>query len=232
MQLSGANVIIIGGSSGMGLATAQLAKEERANVTIVSRSRERLRRAVEVLGNVDAKVADFTIESEVAAIFAHLKHVDHVFVSAGGYFGASVMEAELDTFRSDVAQRLWGPLYVVRHAVPKMSNGSITFLTGQLASRPAAGAAVTGAMHAALETLAKGLAIELAPIRVNAVEAGTIDTPAFGEYRDQVAKEASKRLPVKRIGSPHEVAHAVLLLMTNDFITGEVFHIDGGERLV
>ncbi|SRR6266498_2741915 len=232
MQLSRANVIIIGGSSGMGLATAQLAKEAGANVTIVSRSRDRLQRAVEVLGDVEFKVADFTIESEVAAIFVDLNRVDHVFVSAGGYFGANVMDAELDTFRADVAQRLWGPLYVVRHAVPKMSNGSITFLTGQLASRPAAGAVVTGAMHAALETLAKGLALELAPIRVNAVEAGTIDTPAFGEYRDQVAEEASKRLPVKRIGFPQEVAHAVLLLMTNEFITGEIIHVDGGERFV
>ena len=232
MQLSGTNVIVIGGSSGMGLATAQLAREAGANVTIVSRSRERLQRAIRVLGDVEFKVADFTIESDVAAVFGGFPRVDHVFVSAGSYFGANVMEADFDAFRSDVAQRLWGPLYVVRHAMPKMSNGSITFLTGQLASRPAAGAAVTGAMHAALETLAKGLALELAPIRVNAVEAGTIDTPAFGEYRDQVAEEASKRLPVKRIGSAQEVAHAVLLLMTNEFMTGEIIHVDGGERFV
>ena len=232
MDLHGTNVVIIGGSSGMGLATAELAKQSGAKVTIASRSSVRLQNAVQVLGDVQSKVANFTIESDVAALFEGFDHVDHVFVSAGEYFGTSVMKSDFEIFRSDVAQRLWGPLYVVRHTVPKMTNGSITFLTGQLASRPSAGAVVTGAMHAALETLAKGLALELAPIRVNAVEAGTIDTPAFGEYRDEVVKEASANLPLKRIGSAKEVASAVLLLMTNEFITGEVLHVDGGQRLI
>jgi len=185
-----------------------------------------------VLGDVQSKVANFTIESDVAALFDEVDHVDHIFISTGGYFGTRVMNADFEMFRSDVAQRLWGPLYVVRHAVPKMTNGSITFLTGQLASRPSGGAGVTGAMHAALATLAKGLALELAPIRANAVEAGTIDTPGFGEYRDEVVKDASTNLALKRIGSAKEVASAVILLMTNEFITGEVLHVDGGQRLI
>jgi NAD(P)-dependent dehydrogenase (short-subunit alcohol dehydrogenase family) len=232
MRLRGANVVIIGGSSGMGFAAAQLVKNEGAKVIIASRSSEKLQRAVEQLGDAQAIVADMTNESDVERIFRDLDHVDHVFVSAGGYFGAKVIGTDLDIFRSNVAQKFWGPLYIVRNAAPKMTNGSITFLTGQLASRPAADAVVTSAMHAALETLAKGLALELAPIRVNALAAGIIDTPLWGDFRDEAEQDASKTLPVKRMGSAQEVAQAVILLMTNGFITGEILHVDGGGRLV
>lgn len=232
MTLRGTNVIVVGGSSGMGFATAQLAKEQGANVIIASRSTEKLQLAAQRLGDVQVVVADVTSESDVEKIFHDLDRVDHVFISAGGYYGAKVMEADLDTFRSDVAQHFWGPLFVVRQAVPKMTIGSITFLTGVLASRPSADAAVTAAMHAALETLARGLALELAPIRVNALAAGTIDTPLWGDFRNEAAQQASDSLPVKRMGLAEEVAQAVVLLMTNGFITGEVLHVDGGERLV
>ena len=116
--------------------------------------------------------------------------------------------------------------------MPKMTGGSITFLSGQYASRPASGAVITAAMNAAIEVLAKGLALELAPIRVNAIAPGLIDTPMLGEEREGAAKWAGDTLPVKRMGLAEEVAQAVVLLMTNGFITGEVLHIDGGGRLV
>jgi NAD(P)-dependent dehydrogenase (short-subunit alcohol dehydrogenase family) len=113
-----------------------------------------------------------------------------------------------------------------------MTAGSITCLSGQLGSRPAAGAVVTSAMNAAVEALAKGLALELAPIRVNAVAPGLIDTPLLGDARDQGAEWATATLPVGRIGRADEVAQAVILLMSNDYITGEVLHVDGGGRYV
>ena len=232
MDIQGSQVVIIGGSSGMGLATARLAKERGATVTIASRSAEKLDHAARQLGDVRAVVADMTIESDVGSIFHGLDHVDHVFVSAGGWFGARVMEADLDTFRSDVAQRIWGPIYIVRQAVPKMTNGSITFLTGEAASKPASGAAVTCALLAGLETLAKGLALELAPIRVNSIAPGMIDTPIRGNGRAKAAQWAAANLPVKRIGIAEEVAQAAVLFMTNGFITGEVLHVDGGGRLL
>jgi NAD(P)-dependent dehydrogenase (short-subunit alcohol dehydrogenase family) len=232
MRLLGANVVIIGGTSGMGLATARLAKERGANVTIASRSSEKLSRAVQQLGDVRAVSADITSESDVQAIFEAIERVDHVFISAGRLLRGKVMEADLEIFNSDVDQRFWGPLYVVRNAVPKMTAGSLTFLSGQYASKPAPGAIVTAAMNAAIETLAKGLALELAPIRVNAVAPGLIDTPILGEHRDGASEWAKARLPLKRMGLAEEVAQAVVLLMTNGFITGEVVHIDGGGRLV
>jgi NAD(P)-dependent dehydrogenase (short-subunit alcohol dehydrogenase family) len=232
MDLRGSHVVIIGGSSGMGLATAQLVKQHGATVTIASRSPEKLRHAVSHLGEVRTIVADLTNESDVYTIFHDLDRVDHVFISAGRFFEGKLIEADLDTFRSDVAQRFWGPLYVVRRAVPKMTHGSITFLTGQYGSRPAVGAVVTAAMFAAIETLAKGLALEVAPIRVNAVAPGLIDTPLLGEHREGAAKWAEETLLVKRMGLAEEVAQAVVLLMSNGFMTGEVLHIDGGGRLV
>ena len=232
MTLLETNVVIIGGSSGMGFATARLAQEQGANVTIASRSSEKLRQAVQQLGHVRAVVADIMIESDVQEIFRELDRVDHIFISGGQWLGGTVVAAKLETLHSDVNQRFWGPLYVVRHAMPKMTSGSITFLSGQYGSRPAVGAVVTAAMNAAIEVLAKGLALELAPIRVNAIAPGLIDTPMLGDYREGAAKWAVESLPVKRIGLAEEVAQAVILLMTNGFITGEVLHIDGGGRLV
>lgn len=231
MRLLGANVVIIGGTSGMGFATARLAKEQGANVTIASRSSEKLSFAAQQLGDVRAVSADITSESDVQAILG-IERVDHVFISAGRLLRGKVMEADLEILYSDVDQRFWGPLYVVRNAVPKMTAGSLTFLSGQYASRPAPGAVVTAAMNAAIETLAKGLALELAPIRVNAVAPGLIDTPILGEHRDGASEWAKATLPLKRMGLAEEVAQAVVLLMTNGFITGEVVHIDGGGRLV
>ena len=232
MTLLGANVVIIGGSSGMGFATARLAKEQGANVTIASRSSEKLQHAVRQLGNIRAVVADITSESDVQEILRELDRVDHVFISAGKWWGGKVVEANVETLRSEVEERFWGPLYIVRNAAPKMANGSITFLTGQLASTPDVGSVVTAAIQAGVEVMAKGLALELAPVRVNAVAPGLIDTPLIGEDRSEAAKWAEDKLPVRRMGVAEEVAQAVLLLMTNGFITGEVLHIDGGGRLI
>lgn len=230
-NLHGSHVVIMGGSSGMGLATARLVMEHGATVTIASRSPEKLRQAADYLGDVRTIVADITREADVAEVFRDLERVDHIFISAGRFIGAKIMEADIDTFRSEVSQRFWGPLYVIRHAVPKMREGSITLLTGQLASRPAIGSVVTAALHAALETLTQGLALELAPIRVNALAAGAIDTPLWDGFREELSK-AGESLPVKRVGTTQEVAGAVVLLMTNGFITGEVLHVDGGGRWV
>lgn len=184
------------------------------------------------LGGAWTVVADIAREPDMQALFRDMERVDHIFISAGRPLFGKLLEAELETLRGDVDQRFWGVVYVVRHAAPKMRQGSITFLSGQFGSRPAIGATVTSAMNSAVETLAKGLALELAPLRVNAIAPGPIDTPFAGEEGRKASEQwARTRLPVKRIGTAGEVAQAVLLLMTNDFITGEVLHIDGGGRL-
>lgn len=232
MDLQNKNVVVIGGSSGMGLATAVLVKEQGARVVIASRSRPKLDQAVQQIGEAQAIVTDLTKESDIRKLFEKQDQVDHVFISGGSMLIGKVVETDLQTFRVDVAQRFWGPLIVVRYAVPLMSDGSITFLTGQYGSRPSVGSVVTAAMFAATEMLAKGMALELAPIRVNALAPGLIDTPILGPHRDGFAKWAEDTLPMRRMGLVEEVAQAVVLLMTNGFITGEVLHIDGGGRWV
>jgi NAD(P)-dependent dehydrogenase (short-subunit alcohol dehydrogenase family) len=242
MRLDGNRVIIIGGSSGIGLETARLALAERASVTIAGRSVERLRRAAESLvapgkpDRIRAVVADVAEESSIQALFAGETRVDHVFVPAGELrpAGGDAMATELEGLRSILEVRLLGIARVVRQAKPRMESGSITLMSGLYSTRPAKGGAMAAAAVAGVEGMTRALALDLAPIRVNAVAPGLIDTPlwdSFGPQRDAFAARAAK-LPVGRMGRPDEVAEAVLFLMTNGFVTGTVLTIDGGGGLV
>jgi NAD(P)-dependent dehydrogenase (short-subunit alcohol dehydrogenase family) len=133
-----------------------------------------------------------------------------------------------------LGQRLLGVAYVVRQAKPRMDGGSITLMSGLYSTRPSAGGAISAAAVAAVEGMTRALALDLAPIRVNAVAPGLIDTPlweAFGAQRDAILASTA-RLPVGRVGRPEEVASAVIFLMCNGFITGAVLPVDGGGGLV
>jgi len=236
MKLKGADVVVLGGSSGIGLAAAKLAQHEGATVTIAGRSRDKLAQAQRELGEVRTVVADVTDEASVGRVFEELNHVDHVLISAGTIVNGRIVDNDLATLRHIVDERIWGPTYVVRHARPRMTGGSITFTSGGLSSRPRLGAAMITAGLAAVEALAPALALELAPVRVNAVTPGLIDTPllyaAYGANRDALVNGRAAVLPGKRIGTPDEVAHAIIMLMTNEYINGAVLHIDGGGRFL
>jgi NAD(P)-dependent dehydrogenase (short-subunit alcohol dehydrogenase family) len=240
MQLHGKRVVIIGGSSGIGLETARLALAEGAFVTIAGRSEERLRRASESIApageRLRAVVADLSEESSVQSLFARESRVDHVFVPAGELRpgGGDLMKADVDALRSILEVRVLGVTHVVRHAGPKMEDGSITLMSGLYSTRPAPGVGMAVAALGAVEGLTRALALDLAPIRVNAVAPGVIDTPlwdSFGAQREAILARGAK-LPVGRIGRPEEVAAAVIFLMGNGFVTGAVLPIDGGGRLV
>jgi len=249
MRLDEHRVVIIGGSSGIGLETARLALVEGAFVTIAGRSEDRLRRAAESLEfsyeDASAKtptdrlrcvVADISEESSVRSLFAGERHVDHLFLPAGELRPgtADMLGADREGPRSILEIRLLGVVHAVRHARPTMQGGSITLMSGLYSTRPAAGGAMAAAAVAGVEGMTRALALDLAPIRVNAVAPGLIDTPlwdAFGPQRQAFAARAAK-LPVGRIGRPEEVAEAVIFLMTNGFVTGTVLPIDGGGGLV
>jgi NAD(P)-dependent dehydrogenase (short-subunit alcohol dehydrogenase family) len=177
MKLKGADVVVLGGSSGIGFAAAKLAQQEGATVTIAGRSRDKLAQAQRELGEVRTVVADVTDEASVGRVFDELNHVDHVLISAGTIVNGRIVDNDLSTLRHIVDERIWGPTYVVRHARPRMTGGSMTFTSGGLSSRPRLGAAMITAGLAAVEALAPALALELAPVRVNAVTPGLIDTP-------------------------------------------------------
>lgn len=236
MKLKGANIVVMGGSSGIGLAAAKLAQHEGATVTIAGRSLEKLAQAQRELDGVRTVVADVTDDASVGRVFEELDHVDHVLISAGTIVNGKIVDNDLATLRHIVDERIWGPTYVVRHARPRMTSGSLTFMSGGLSSRPRLGAAMITAGLAAVEALAPALALELAPVRVNAVTPGLIDTPllhaAYGANRDALVNSRAAALPGKRIGTADEVAQAIIMLMTNEYINGAVLHIDGGGRFL
>ncbi|MSP89312.1 MAG: SDR family oxidoreductase [Alphaproteobacteria bacterium] len=235
-EMHGRRVLVLGGSSGIGLATARLAHELGAVVTITGRNVTRLDAARTLIGGGDAFVGDITRESDVASAFARLGIVDHVFLAGGGSLFGNLVELPQDRLEGLVQERIWAPVYVARCAVRHMTAGSITLMSGGLGSRPVPGGAMKHAVLCATEGLARGLALELAPLRVNAIAPGYTRTPAFesllgDDPEAQIARMAAG-LPLKRIGRPEEVAQAVLALMTNDFINGEVLHADGAGRFV
>jgi NAD(P)-dependent dehydrogenase (short-subunit alcohol dehydrogenase family) len=246
VRLDGKRVVIIGGSSGIGLETARLALADGAFVTIAGRSEDRLWRATEnLLSTHDARtrpdrlrsvVADVTEEPSLQALFGGEERIDHLFLPAGELRpgGGCALTSDLPGLRAILETRLLGVTIVVRHARLKMVNGSITLMSGLYSTRPARGGAIAAAAVAAVEGMTRALALDLAPIRVNAVAPGLIDTPlwdSFGAQREAILARGAT-LPVGRIGRPEEVAEAVLFLMSNGFVTGTVLAIDGGGSLI
>jgi NAD(P)-dependent dehydrogenase (short-subunit alcohol dehydrogenase family) len=235
-------IVIVGGSSGMGLALAQKLLAAQAEVTIVGRSADRLRSAVERLGEtrlLRTVVADVTSEDQVRDLFASIQALDHIVTTAADIAGVYELLPNMDiaTARRVLDSKIIGPLLLAKHGAPRLaSNGSITFTSGIAAYRPAARGSVVAAANGALESLAYALAIELAPIRVNVVSPGWTDTPIWefvaGERKSAVLDAMARRLPAGRIGQPEDVAAAIVSLMQNSFITGTVLHVDGGQRLV
>jgi NAD(P)-dependent dehydrogenase (short-subunit alcohol dehydrogenase family) len=241
-SLEGRNVIIVGGSSGIGLATARGALEKGARVTITGRSQERLDSARAVLGELAERLETHALDAldraGTAAFFAGFHDIDHLFVTPGSYVVDLHLEPDIDTMREPMDRRFISALQAAKHAYPKLVRdeaSSITLMSGTATVRPLPGAAMSGASCAAVEALARALALDFAPIRVNALRAGFFDTPfldeALGNKRAEVIAMLKERLPLHRIGRPEEAAHAVLFMMENRFVTGISLTVDGGGSL-
>jgi NAD(P)-dependent dehydrogenase (short-subunit alcohol dehydrogenase family) len=230
MQLAGKKVVVVGGSSGIGLATAQLAKQEGAEVLIASRSAEKLKAAAEKLG-VKAMPADVTSDDSVASLFKQCGTVDHVVVTAAQLKTGPFKSVAMDDARATLEGKFWGAWRCAR-AADIRSDGTLSLVSGYLSIRPRANAAIVGVANGALESLTRALALELAPVRVNCVSPGVIDTPiraAMPEAarRDMLAKTAAA-LPVGRVGESEDVAKQILTFMTLGFMTGSIVYLDGG----
>jgi NAD(P)-dependent dehydrogenase (short-subunit alcohol dehydrogenase family) len=236
MQLKNRNVVIIGGSSGIGFATAEQAIIEGATVTITGRNQVKLQNAAKALDKVKTVIVDIANEADVQQLMAELDHIDHLVVLGASLSSGKIVDTSLQELIQPIHERILGAIYAVRHAAPKMSDGSITLMSGLFSTRPVPGMAVSAAAVGGIEAMSRALCLELAPIRVNAIAPGYIDTPllkaAFEDQYESVLKNQAAILPVKRIGTAKEAARTILFLMTTGFITGEVLHLDGGGRYV
>jgi NAD(P)-dependent dehydrogenase (short-subunit alcohol dehydrogenase family) len=236
-SLQGASVVLIGGSSGIGLATAKQACAAGAVVTIAGRDKDRLASAREqIAGDTQTAVVDIADEGAVRDLFASIDHVDHVATLAGTHVAGNIADVETDALRGPVDNRFWGPLFLCKYAAPKMTSGSITVCTGAGVGRPRAGGAIVSAAAGGSEVLARAMAVELAPIRVNVIRPGIVDTPLLdrmaGDHRDDMLAAMAKRIPLGRVARADEIAEAIVFLMTSAYITGETLTIDGGFSLV
>jgi NAD(P)-dependent dehydrogenase (short-subunit alcohol dehydrogenase family) len=235
-RLEGQRVVVFGGSSGIGLATARLCHAEGAAVTLIGRDTAKLEAAAAGLAGSQWRVADVRDQDAVARALSSIDRIEHVLMSVGAGGVSNILTDGMPLLRQPFEERVFGTFAVVRAARPKMTDGSITLMSGMFASRIRPGASAQTAALCAVESLARTLAIDLAPIRVNAVAPGWIDTPrltrAFGPEKPSRIAAIAQQLPGKSIGSPEQVADAVLLLMTNRFMNGEILHIDGAGRHV
>ena len=235
-QLEGQTVLVIGGSSGIGLETARHAREEGASVIITARDPDRLHRAGLELG---ASIAAFdaTDLERLARFFAELPGpIDHLLLSGSGPTYVPFAELEPETARRDVNTHLLLPLQVARNAAGRMRPGGTLLFIGGTGGRTATVGPVFAAVSAAMPAMTRSLALELAPVRVNLVAPGFVDTPLsaalLGDQLGVRREQLRTTLPIGRVVGPSDVAALAIHLMTNTAVTGATFDIDGGQQLL
>jgi NAD(P)-dependent dehydrogenase (short-subunit alcohol dehydrogenase family) len=236
-DLLGQTVIVIGGSAGIGLETARLAREDGADVIITARNPDRLRR---VGGELGASIAAFdaTDFDRLERFFDEFPTpIDHVLVTGPGPYYAPLTELDFDEARRDVDAHLLLPLHVARKSASKVRpGGTLLFMGGTGGRRAAPGLSLISALTAALPAMTKNLALELAPVRVNLIAAGFVDTPLsatlLGDRIDERREQLRSTLPIGRVVGPADIAALAVHLMTNTAVTGATFDIDGGQQLV
>ena len=235
-RLADTRVLVIGGSSGIGEATALQAAHAGARVTIASRSPQRLAAALARLPReVTSATLDASDADAVAAFFRAEAPWDHVVVTASATRTGPARELPMKDAQAAMQSKFWSAYHVGRSA-RIAAGGSLTFVSGVYSVRPSATAVLQGAINAALEALARGLALELAPaVRVNAVSPSTTETPLWdrlGAGKADKFAAMTARLPLGRIARPGDIAAAILFLAANPFATGSTLLIDGGDALV
>ncbi|MGW6193126.1 SDR family oxidoreductase [Bacillus cereus] len=225
------HIVIIGGSSGIGLATAKQAIEQGAHVIIAGRSEEKLKAAQEYINNnrLQTYVLDNRNKKQLQDFFKKIGDFNHLFTPGASYTLGPITTTD-EIAESSFIGKFWPQYYAVKFALPFLSNsGSIVLMSGAFSQRPLKGAPAYGACNGAIESLGKALAVELAPIRVNVVSPGTIQRENEQNEKRLAAYEDYKSLSlVQRPGHNDEIAHTVLYLMQNSFTTGNVLFPDGG----
>jgi NAD(P)-dependent dehydrogenase (short-subunit alcohol dehydrogenase family) len=237
MKLTGQTVVVLGGSAGIGLETARSARAEGADVILVARNPEHLADAAREVGATASEAFDATDPAQLERFFGGLSSIDHVLVSAGAPSYAPLREIDFDRAERDVAEHLFLPIHVARITADKVRpGGGLIFMSGTGARRPGVGLAVVTALTAAMPALIKNLALEIAPVRVNLIAPGFVDTPLsariLGDQLEERRAELRATLPIGRVVGPEDVAALAVHLMANTALTGATYDIDGGQQIV
>jgi NAD(P)-dependent dehydrogenase (short-subunit alcohol dehydrogenase family) len=238
--LDGQTVMVIGGSAGIGFATARRARAAGANIIITGRDANRLDGAGSELGSTKTVTAAFdATEPETLEGFLDSlqQPVDHLMITAGGPYYAPLDQFDFARGQRDVEEHLWLPIRVAKQASRVMRpGGTLLLIGGTGARRPAPGLALISAMTAAIPALTQVLALELAPVRVNCIACGFVDTPLsaslLGDQLEARREQLRSTFPIQRVVSPDDVASLAVHIMTNTALTGAVYDIDGGQQLV
>ncbi len=237
-QLAGQTVVVIGGSAGIGLETARLARAEGAKLVLAARNPEHLQSVASELGALHSVAFDATDFERLAQFFGELPSpIDHVLVTGPGPYYAPLAEFDFDKARRDVEAHLFLPMQIARHAANKVRpGGTLLFMGGTGGRSTAKGYTLISALTAAMPALTKNLALELAPVRVNLIAAGFVDTPLsaslLGNQLDTRREQLRATLPIGRVVGPADIAALAVHLMTNTAVTGATYDIDGGQQLV
>lgn len=236
MMLQNQTILVVGGSSGIGLAAAQLALTEGAHIVIASRSPEKARAS---LGNqIETAALDMSEEAQVKAFFENYHGTfQHILVSSAMPGSAFLLEEKTAEARKTFDTKYWGSYYVAKYGIPKLAElGSLTFVTGVVPFKVRAGTTTMAAINSAQIGLARTLALEVAPRRVNVISPGITATSAWEKFpaqeRETFLTGLAKQLPTGKIGEPIDLAESILFLMKNSYITGTILHVEGGHQLI
>jgi len=237
-ELLGQTVVVIGGSAGIGLETARRARVEGARVILTGRNPEPLQRAASQLEALSTAAFDATDPASLERFFRELPDtIDHVMVTAGRPHYGRLLDMDFEQARRALDTHLLLMLQVARNAADKIRpGGTLLFMGGTAARRPGVGLGIASTVTAALPALTANLALELAPVRVNLIAAGFVDTPLsaelLGDNLENRRHQLRAMLPIRRVVGPGDVAALAVHIMTNTALTGATYDIDGGQQLV
>ncbi len=236
-ELLGQTVVVIGGSAGIGFETARHARSEGAKVILTGRNAERLEHAANEVDALSTAAFDAVDPVALDRFFRDLPTIDHVMVTAGRPYYGRLADMEFTKIRDLIGEHLLQALYVARNAANKVRpGGTLIFMGGTGGRRPAIGMSITGALTAAMPALTANLALEIAPVRVNLIAAGFVDTPLsaelLGDQLENRRNQLRATLPIGRVVGPADVAALAVHIMTNTALTGATYDIDGGQQFV
>ena len=234
----GQTVVVVGGSSGIGLETARQAQAAGAALILTGRDPSRLQSAGQEVDALRTAELDLGDAAGLELFFADLPTpIDHILVTGGGPMYVPIIELDFDQALRVLDEHLLGALRIARACANRVRpGGSLTFITGTDARRPGVGSSIAAILASALPTIAANIAVEIAPVRANVVAAGFVDTALsariLGKELDHRREELAATLPIRRVVSPADVASTVIHLMTNTAVTGATYDVDGGQQLI